>query len=104
MRILCRCSPRWQRTSAHGIWRWPTKKQIGKKTRAAGLRFAFGGADALFDRGIYANQMYLKKDLEYDATLSVMTRVVDRIEQVEGYIPGETPSSSWATFNGQSWR
>ena len=45
----------------------------------------------LFDRGIYANQIYLKKDLEYDTTLSVMTRVVDRIEQVEGYIPGETP-------------
>ncbi len=45
----------------------------------------------LFDRGIYANQIYLKKDLEYDTTLSVMTRVVDHIEQVEGYIPGETP-------------
>lgn len=66
-------------------------KQIGKKTRAAACVLPLAVLMLLFDRGIYANQMYLKKDLEYDATLSVMTRVVDRIEQVEGYIPGETP-------------
>lgn len=65
-------------------------KQIGKKTRAAACVLPLAVLTLLFDRGIYANQMYLKKDLEYDATLSVMTRVVDRIEQVEGYIPGET--------------
>lgn len=39
----------------------------------------------------FANGMYLKKDLEQDAYLSLMTRVVDRMEQCEGYIPGETP-------------
>lgn len=66
-------------------------KQIGKKTRAAACVLPLAVLTLLFDRGIYANQIYLKKDLEYDATLSVMTRVVDRIEQVEGYIPGETP-------------
>ena len=60
-------------------------------TRAAACVLPLAVLTLLFDRGIYANQMYLKKDLEYDATLSVMTRVVDRIEQVEGYIPGETP-------------
>lgn len=66
-------------------------KQIGKKTRAAACVLPLAVLTLLFDRGIYANQIYLKKDLEYDATLSVMTRVVDRNEQVEGYIPGETP-------------
>lgn len=40
---------------------------------------------------VYANQAYLKKDLEYQATLSTVTRIVDRIEQLEGYVPGETP-------------
>ena len=45
----------------------------------------------LLDRTIYANRLYLKKDLEYDATQSVMTRVLDRIEQLDGYEPGETP-------------
>ena len=66
-------------------------KQIGKKTRAAACVLPLAVLTLLFDRGIYANQIYLKKNLEYDATLSVMTRVVDRIEQVEGYVPGETP-------------
>ena len=66
-------------------------KQIGKKTRAAACVLPLAVLTLLFDRGIYANQIYLKKDLEYDTTLSGMTRVVDRIEQVEGYIPGETP-------------
>ncbi|WP_165062224.1 glucosyltransferase domain-containing protein [Adlercreutzia sp. ZJ154] len=40
---------------------------------------------------IYANQVYLKKDLEGQATLSVMTRVASDMESVEGYIHGETP-------------
>lgn len=66
-------------------------KQIGKKTRAAACVLPLAVLTLLFDRGIYANQIYLKKDLEYDTTLSVMTRVVDRIEQGEGYIPGEMP-------------
>lgn len=38
-----------------------------------------------------ANVMYLKKDLEQDAYLSVMTRVVSRMEETEGYVPGQTP-------------
>lgn len=38
-----------------------------------------------------ANAMYLKKDLEQDAYLSVMTRVVYRMEETQGYVPGETP-------------
>ena len=39
----------------------------------------------------FANGMYLKKDLEYDAYLSLMTRVVYRMEDYDGYVPGETP-------------
>ena len=38
----------------------------------------------------FANGMYLKKDLEYDAYLSLMTRVVYRMEDFEEYVPGET--------------
>lgn len=37
-----------------------------------------------------ANAVYLKKDQEYDATLSYMTRVVSRLENFEGYDPWET--------------
>ena len=39
---------------------------------------------------VYSNQVYLRKSLEEQATLSVMTRVIDRIEQVDGYEPGKT--------------
>lgn len=39
----------------------------------------------------FANGMYLKKDLEYDAYLSLMTRVVSRMEEREDYVPGQTP-------------
>lgn len=45
-----------------------------------------------------ANTLYLKKDLEKDAYLSLMTRVVYDMERVEGYVPGETP----VVFVGQS--
>ena len=44
-----------------------------------------------FDKTVFANQLYLKKELEIDSTLSVMTRVLDRLEQTEGYAVGETP-------------
>lgn len=39
----------------------------------------------------FANGMYLKKDIEYDAYLSLMTRVVCRMESVPGYVVGQTP-------------
>ena len=39
---------------------------------------------------IFANQAYVKKDLEAKSTLSVVTRIIDRIEQTEGYVAGET--------------
>lgn len=45
----------------------------------------------LFDNCLYSNTAYLKKQLEADATLSVFTRVLQRMEATEGYIPNETP-------------
>lgn len=38
-----------------------------------------------------ANALYVKKDLEQDATLSLMTRVFARIEAEPDYVAGETP-------------
>ncbi len=40
---------------------------------------------------IYSNQSYLKVALQEKATDALMVRVVDRLEQTEGYVPGETP-------------
>lgn len=53
----------------------------------------------LFDKTVFANQLYLKKELEIDATLSVMTRVLDRLEQTEGYVIGETPVAFVGNLN-----
>ena len=38
-----------------------------------------------------ANQMAVKRDLEFSATTSAISRILDRAEQTEGYLPGETP-------------
>lgn len=38
-----------------------------------------------------SNAMALKRDLEFSATTSAMSRLLDRAEQVEGYEPGKTP-------------
>lgn len=38
-----------------------------------------------------SNTIYVKKNLEFQSTLSYMTRVAERMEEVEEYIPGETP-------------
>ena len=40
---------------------------------------------------IFANQCHVRRELEYEATLSAMTRVIDRMEKTEGYDPGTTP-------------
>lgn len=38
----------------------------------------------------FANGMYMKKGLEHEAYMSLMTRIVARMETIEDYIPGET--------------
>lgn len=39
---------------------------------------------------VFANQVYLSKALDYDATVSYLTRVTYSMEQTDGYVPGET--------------
>lgn len=45
----------------------------------------------IWNNVVYANQVYLNKALQEQATLSYMTRIVNDIEDTEGYIVGETP-------------
>ena len=44
----------------------------------------------LWHHVVYANQAYMKKELEKTSTLLLAARIVDRIESVPGYVPGET--------------
>lgn len=53
----------------------------------------------VFDNCTYSNRIYLKKDLELKNTISVYTRIIDRIEQIESYIPGETPVAFIGTLD-----
>ena len=45
----------------------------------------------LWHHVVFANQAYMKKDLEKNATLTLAARILDRVENTEGYVPGETP-------------
>lgn len=45
----------------------------------------------VYNNIVFANQAYMKKDLEKTATVSLVTRMIDRIETLEGYRPNETP-------------
>ncbi|MBQ7934279.1 MAG: glucosyltransferase domain-containing protein [Lachnospiraceae bacterium] len=47
---------------------------------------------------VYSNQVYLKKELQDKATLSRLTRIVQEIETLEGYIPGQTPVAFYGSF------
>lgn len=67
------------RTQTHPVFRW--QKWLAMLLVAV----------LLYGNVQFANGMYIKKDLEQDAYLSLMTRVADRMEQTEGYVPGETP-------------
>ena len=62
---------------------------------------AMGAAFAVLALGgvVFSNQVYLKKNLEFEATLSVMSRVIARAEAVNGYEPGYTPIAVIGTPN-----
>ena len=44
----------------------------------------------IFENCLYANEIYLKKELEDTATLSTFTRIIDRMEQTDGFVLGQT--------------
>ena len=62
----------------------------GKSLKDVSVAVYISFAVIAFCNIIFANQTYVKKDLEAKATLSVVTRIIDRIEQAEGYVAGET--------------
>lgn len=40
---------------------------------------------------VFANQAYFKKQLQFETTELTVNRVLDRVEQIDGYVPGQTP-------------
>lgn len=67
------------------IVRLAPDKQRLHKTVAASFGVLFLGSI------VFSNQVYLKKNLEFEATLSLTSRIIQRAEETEGYRPGFTP-------------
>ncbi|MGM9603778.1 MAG: glucosyltransferase domain-containing protein [Faecousia sp.] len=68
--------------------KWAPPEQ---STQWAGKLCGILAAVLLFDSCIYAQTIYLEKEMVSDATLSLMTRLLDRMEQTDGYVVDETP-------------
>lgn len=73
---------KWQSADAHSRLSWLAK---GQRLLCMVLVFAL-----VYGNVRFANGMYMKKALEHEAYMSLMTRVVARMEMVDDYIPGET--------------
>lgn len=57
----------------------------------------------VYDNCLYSNEIYLKKNLESKTTLMTITRIIDRIEQTEGYVFGDTPVAIIGTLNASDY-
>jgi len=60
-------------------------------SRALHTGMAFICALMIFLNIRTANQLYLRRDLEFYSTTSAATRILKHADNVEGYVPGETP-------------
>lgn len=69
------------------IYIFMQKRKIKAINVIAGVLCAVIG----FNNIVVANTFYLKKDMEKTATVSLMTRVVDDLEERDDYVVGETP-------------
>lgn len=92
------------------LWRWVFGNADGKEQKAGeagkdrddkrrqGMSVGwklYGATAVLLSFIIFSyiqtdNAVYVKKEVESKATLSLMTEVVAQIDQVQGYVPGET--------------
>lgn len=45
----------------------------------------------IYNNLVLANEIYMKKNMEKTATISLVTRMIDRVETLEGYAPQVTP-------------
>lgn len=68
--------------------KWRPAIPHGRRFRAAAAVLALA---IIWQNVVFANQCFIKKDLEKNASLSLVTRIIERVEQLDGYVPGETP-------------
>lgn len=61
---------------------------VQRRSQAAALLLA---SALLWQNIVYSNELYIKMDMNKEATVSIFTRIIERVEQLDGYIPGTTP-------------
>lgn len=87
------------------LWKWVFFGEEREEVSAADSGGRKGTAAAGYFYGVLAvslsfiifsyiqtdNAVYVKKEVESKATLSLMTEVMSEVDRMEGYVPGETP-------------
>lgn len=63
-------------------------EEAGAKRRR--IAWAVMAAVLVYDGCLLSNEIYLKKEMESAATLSSFTRIIDRMENTPGFVPGQT--------------
>lgn len=63
----------------------PTRRKIGACAVLLSFFLLYAGNAA------FSHQLMLRRHLEYESTLSLLTRVLERADSIEGYEPGVTP-------------
>lgn len=61
------------------------------KTQKARIMVLILVGFVIYNNVLFANQAYMKKEHEKVATISLVTRMIERVENLEGYSLGETP-------------
>lgn len=73
---------------------WLSQDEHGEKERLQTETIGFVASVlivcVIYNNVLLANQAYMKKDLEKTATISLVTRIIDHVETLEGYTPNET--------------
>ncbi len=80
------------------LWKWNFLKGRGRMIRQQSTAFGrriYGAVTVLLSMILFFyiqtdNAVYVKKDVESRATLSLMTEVMAEIDRTESYVPGET--------------
>lgn len=85
----------WLMVFTYGQWAYDALADAAREGRRSPVRILAAVCAVLIGLSIYhgyivANADYLNRKLNYDASISLATRILDRVETTEGYTP-ETP-------------
>lgn len=70
------------------LWKWTSKESTADRTVHAFIVILL--SFIVFSYIQTDNAVYVKKEVESKATLSLMTEILAEVERTEGYVPGET--------------